>query len=217
MPYPAVLSEEHTLDAVVAGASIARFGDGEFKIVAGGRNATHAHNPALTAELRRILVNPAPNLLPAIPHPRAAAARWKSWSVWVEQWAEYLDPQRIYGSAFVGRDKVAPWIDTPDYHAKFHRVWRGRLVSVIAPLTHPVADMLERNGARLLEWIACPKAEAFEDAQALVDAAVMRGPQLVVLCAGPAATVMADRIARLGIQAVDLGRGSGFLIKKGGA
>lgn len=213
--YPRVLSEEETLDRLVAGASIARFGDGELKICCGGATRTHLDpSPKLVDELREILVNPAPRLMPAIPHPRAVAKRWASWDGQSRNWAKLMSSGIEYGSAFVGRPKVAPWVETPEHKARFRDVWRGRPVIAVAPPAHPIARWLAQD-ATVLEWIECPALEAYSAIDELERRALKHcRPGLVaVICAGPAAKPLANRLAWRGVQSIDLGRGAGFIYK----
>jgi hypothetical protein len=217
MRWPEVLTEAETLERVVAGASIARFGDGELKICCGGATVTHARNVTLAVELRAILLDPAPSLLPAIPNPRAVEKRWVSWESQREQWAKLMDPARVYGSAFVGRPKVAPWVDTLEHRARFRSLWRDgrRPVVVVSSADHPIAGWLRRDGADVAAFVECQKLEAYDGIDRVEQAVanLTLPTALVVICAGPMAKPLANRLARHGVQAIDLGRGAGFLYK----
>ena len=221
MKWPRTLSEEQTLDELVLGGrSIARFGDGELKICCGGATVTHHRDSktldALAQELRDILLNPAPGLLPAIPNPRAVENRWKSWELQRGRWAKLMNPAITYGSAFVGRKKVAPWIDSPKYRARFRSIFQGREVVAVVPDTHPLPGWLEDDGADVTA-IECPALEAYSEIDRLendvVHACHTSTNPIVAICAGPAAKPLANRLARRGIRAIDLGRGAGFLYK----
>lgn len=210
--YPEVLSEEATLDRLVAGDSIARFGDGELKIACGAETATHRQNNALMNELRGILKNPNPACLVGIPNPVAVANRWKSWHVQRCRWGRLMDVDRVYGSAFVGRTKVAPWIDTDAYREKFRSVWRGKRTLAIAPPTHLLPRWLVEDGADVVGLVNCPALEAYARIDYLETQAKLSGASVIVICGGPMATALANRLAGYA-QAIDLGRGSGFLWK----
>ena len=55
MKYPKVRGEVHTMRAVCAGASIARYGDGEFKMLKDVGIKNHDAHPVLSRRLREIL------------------------------------------------------------------------------------------------------------------------------------------------------------------
>ncbi len=76
--YPAVLGELQTLDLVLSGRSIARYGDGEFALAEGRSIRPQRHRPDLGARLRGILNGEAETCLVGIPNilaPRAQTTR----------------------------------------------------------------------------------------------------------------------------------------------
>ena len=77
--YPAVVGEFDTVRAIVAGASIARFGDGELKILDGHGYSREAPNKRLTAELRSIIDKPNPGCLIGIPTMDPAGTKYHNW------------------------------------------------------------------------------------------------------------------------------------------
>src|SRR6478735_12846542 len=109
MTYPAVLSESETLDRVIAGESLARFGDGELKMAAHvcGIKSQEAH-PALSARLRSIL-RASGACLVGIPNIRSDTPKAEHWGKFT-RYAELLG-DRPYVSSFVTRPDSAPWIN----------------------------------------------------------------------------------------------------------
>ena len=210
--WPRCLSEDETLDRMRAGDSLARLGDAELKIAQGCGNSFHAPNPALAEDLRRILHDPAPGCLPAIPTMDPRSPKYGNWSRSKARFAPLFDRTRVYGSAFVGRSDCAPWILRPDYFAAFRGLWAGRRVAAVCAADHGLRKLLARDGAQVV-WVECPKTEAYGALAALEAGCLAAGAALAVICAGPAATVLADRLARAGLQAVDLGQGAGMLLK----
>ena len=87
--YPKVLSEEETLQRVLAGASIARFGDGELKLMLGKACVSQVPNQALSAEMRHIFSGQTKALtgIPTLDKRNPKYASWKTfldnayWSV----------------------------------------------------------------------------------------------------------------------------------------
>lgn len=210
--WPRCLSEAETLERMCGGTSLARLGDGELAIAQGKGNSTHAPNAALAKALRRILHDPAPNCLPAIPTMDPKSPKYGNWSRSKARFAPLFDPARVYGSAFVGRGDCAPWILRPDYFAAFRGLWAGRRVAAVCAADHGLRKLLAQDAAEVI-WVECPKTEAFGALAAIEADCLAAGAALAVICAGPAATVLADRLARAGQQAIDLGRGAGMLLK----
>ena len=210
--WPRCLTEDETLERICDGASIARLGDGELAIALGAGNSTHAPNPALAKDLQRILHDPAPGCLPAIPTMDAKSPKYPNWARSKARFAPLFDQSRVYGSAFVGRGDCAPWILRADYFAAFRSLWAGRRVAAVCAAGHGLPKLLEKDAAQV-SWIECPKAEAYGALREIETACLEARAAIAVICAGPAATVLADRLARGGLQAIDLGRGAGMLLK----
>lgn len=210
--WPRCLSEDETLERMCAGASLARLGDGELAIAQGRGNSTHAPNPALAKDLRRILHDPAPGCLPAIPTMDPKSPKFANWLRCKARFAPLFDQAYVYGSAFVGRSDCAPWILRADYFASFRGLWAGRRVAAVCAEDHGLCKLLAPDAAHVTR-VACPKAEAYAALPAIEAACLAAGAEIAVICAGPAATVLADRLARAGLQAIDLGRGAGMLLR----
>jgi len=202
--YPLVRGEAETLRRVLAGASLARYGDGEFKHCADQRNVSQVHHPRLSARLREILVDSG-SCMVGIPNrnPEARAAQseqkrtfWDGYA-YVTQW---LAP-RPYASAFLSRPDSAPWIDTPEYWAELEQLWRGKEVTLVrgSEKSLTAADL---GGADVREILA-PRQHAWAGYDALLRE--IGTPKRALLCLGPTATVLAVDLCAKGVHAVDLG------------
>ncbi|GHT23833.1 hypothetical protein FACS189419_08290 [Planctomycetales bacterium] len=82
--YPKVLSCEETVERILAGASIARFGDGEFKLLLGSRLHFQSWSPCIVKRLRDVLLLPQNRCLVGIidapafdVQPQSFAARYR--------------------------------------------------------------------------------------------------------------------------------------------
>ena len=93
--WPICLDEPSTVRAILKGKSVARFGDGEFKIALGEGTATHKPDPALAAELRQILVDPPDGLLPCIPTMDPRDLHYEGWIRHKERFITILDIDRV--------------------------------------------------------------------------------------------------------------------------
>lgn len=202
--WPRCLTEIETLERMLAGWSISRLGDGEFAIALGGGNATHKPNNRLAKELREILKAPADGCLPAIPTMDPAGPRYDRWARHKPRYRKLVDMERIYGSAFVGQRKSAPWVGTTEHADGFRRLWRGRKVVAVSRGGLPKLF----DGAASVDWIECPEHEAYSVIDDLEKACLDAGADIAVLAAGPCATVLANRLSGKGLHAIDLGRGA---------
>lgn len=211
--YPLVRSELETMTRVVAGASIARYGDGEFKICRGGHAKAQFHDPRLSRRLKHILVDSGscmvgvPNLNPDT-FPLMTEQKREFWSPFA--WAAELYGPRPYGSAFITRPDSAPWIDTPEYWAMVESLWRGQDVTLVRGSGKGLTcdDLV---GASEVREIMGPRQHAWSEYEALLER--IGTPKRALICLGPCATVMAVDLCARGVHAVDLGHIALFLRK----
>lgn len=205
MNYPTVLSEDATLDLVLAGRSLARFGDGELKLATGRAIKAQTWNPALETALRQVAENTgvcltgAPNIAAhAMPAEKAAYTRFCGEVRHVSVYGP-----GPFGSSFVSRPDCAPHIDRPDYWAKLRGLWADRDVILVrgSGKSFRPADLA---AAASCHEILGPPIEAWDIADELY-AALKSESRTVILCLGAVATVLAWRLAETGVHAVDLG------------
>jgi len=210
--YPRVLSEVETLQRVLAGASLARYGDGEL------RQAAHAVNikpqtadHALTARLRAILLNSGDCLvgIPNIHDRGPKALHWDRYAPYVR----YLNLSKTYGSAFISRPDSAPWINTDEYWALVQSLWLDRDVTLVRGAQKSLTkEFLITMGARSVHEVLCKPQNAWADYDAIM--AEIGTPDRVLLCLGPTATVMAVDLCKKGVHAIDLGHVGMFFKKR---
>ncbi len=194
-----VLSELATMTEVAQGTSLARFGDGELLIM-GGKNAAHQkYNHNLSAELCFILKESP--CLASVPH--TGAIRNEYWTDFLAKYGGLIYPHRWYGSAFVSRDDEVPW--TPEYRDLMHDILlTSHSAVILAPKNYPTG--------RISDHIICASENAYDDIDEYeIRLTEVKSPGLAILCCGPTGTVLADRLTRKGIWAVDLGNFGKFL------
>ncbi len=214
--YPEVRTEAETLRRVLAGASLARYGDGEFRLCQGLCIPCQKHHPTLARRLREILQAPG-RCMVGIPNVRAvlerpgASQKVKFWRPFLTAPLNFLAPDVAYASAFISRPDSAPWIDTPEYWADLESLWAGRDVTLVqgGPRSLQPADLAS---ARRVTVVPCPAREAWSEHRAIL--ARIGRPALALLCLGPTATVLAADLCAAGVQAVDLGHVGMFLRKR---
>lgn len=205
MRYPQVLGETETLDRVLAGASLARYGDGELKLCRGGPIKSQAADDALGHRLRAIL-HDSGECLVGIPNIRSETPKVAFWGKHALGFAEFLS-DRPYVSSFVSRPDSAPWIFTAEYWAKVEQLWDGRDVTIVRGSGKAFTpQMLE--SARSVREIMAPRQHAWSSYDSLL--AEIGTPERVLLSVGPTATVLAVDLCARGVHAIDVGHMGAF-------
>lgn len=198
--YPRVLGEMETLDLVLSGRSLARYGDGEFKLCRGGDIKSQVGHPTLAKRLREILIDSGECLV-GIPNLHSATPKHEYWHKQAAGAVQFL-AGRIYGSAFVSRADSAPWINSDAYWSKVERLWRGRDVMLVRGSGKAFTPEL-MVGAKSVAEIMGPRQSAWSDYAALVKR--IGHPDRVLLSLGPTATVLAVELCARGVHAIDVG------------
>ncbi len=204
--YPRVFGEVETLQRVVAGASLARYGDGELKMasrVVGIKSQVADEH--LSARLRSILTTSGPCLV-GVPNIHAVIDEHVS-DQKVEHWSKYLTyrsllSERPYYSSFVTRPDSAPWINTAEYWALLESLWLGQDVTLVRGSSKSLVGE-DLDGARTVTEIVAPRQHAWAEYESLL--ARIGTPKRALICLGPTATVMAVDLCAKGVHAIDLG------------
>lgn len=210
MKYPAVLSEVETLKRAASGSSISRFGDGELRLAVGGDCVSQREKiPLLVAELKEILYKPRRGCLVCIPNALSGpkSGNWKSYTG--SQFVSLYGPQQ-YGSAFITRPDSSPWIDTPEYWASVHDLWRGKDVVLVVGDKKSVTTEMMAGEAKSTREVIGPRQNAYAQIDR-IEEEIGRPAGVVILCMGPTATVLAWRLAAKGVHALDLGHVGMFM------
>lgn len=210
--YPHVMTEDETLDAALSGRSIARYGDGELRIVYGGTaSAQRRHGPELGVALRHILERPQKALI-CIPHFRTP--KLANWRPYVVPKYTRLYQQAVYGSAFITRPDSAPWINRKDYWDKMRALWSNRDITLVIGSDRSLtADRIAKD-CKSLRVVRTVPDNAWNHVDAIeTDIGTPDGS--VILCLGPTATVLAVRLVNKGIHALDLGHVGMFMRRLG--
>jgi hypothetical protein len=202
-----VYGEVQTLDLVLAGASIARFGDGELKILRGHDIDCQPCHKHLRGAFQKIILNQNPEILVGIPRPDKLSPKYEKWMGFMAHYEGWLSRKRPYGSAFITRADSAPWIDTPEYWAKLKQLWEGKHVCLVWGGETASLVPAKVRGTKQLDKIKSRPNNAWKDKDNILNQIrkLQPQPEVVLLCLGPTATALVPDIAAMGIQAVDLG------------
>ena len=215
--YPSVLPEIDTLDRVLSGSSLARYGDGEFALAEGRSIVNQPRGDlSLSRRLRGILQGDGAPCLVGIPNIRSLTPKAEFWAKYVDRGAALLDSSVSYGSSFISRPDSAPWIDTEDYWARLESLWTGKDVTLVrgaAPAPHPKKPGRLTGGvsllaedlttARSVREVVGPSVNAWAVYPWLLEQ--IGTPTTALICLGATATVMAVDLCAKGVHAIDLG------------
>lgn len=209
--YPHVIDEFDTVKQLIAGKSIARFGDGEIKLIRNGNCVSQKNNRKCGEELAYILRSTDnQNCLTGIMN----IAGGKSAKEWF--WEKYhkkeslmsiYNPAKIYHSSFITRPDSAPWIDIPQYWQDVVKLWTGRHVLLVTGGRSSALRAETMPEAASVTTVDAPQTNAYDEIDS-IEAHIMSLAGLydtVIMCLGPTATCLAWRLSVRGIRALDLG------------
>jgi hypothetical protein len=198
-----------TLEMMLAGESLSRFGDGECKIMEGNREFVYFQNGTdeLADELRQIIGARSPSTLVGIFDPDCEdKSMRKVIGSWHKRLSKFAYPTNTYYSTLVTRLDSFPSLGTPQWFDRFARLWHGKRVTLIANGVRSLTPhMLLSEGAEQVDFIECSAANAYREIDALESMALATRNDVILICAGMTATCLAARLARTGRQALDLG------------
>lgn len=206
MKYPDVIDEWSTLNLVSQGKSIARFGDGEFNLVRGGNCVSQRRSFGLQNELQSILKSTNPNLLVGIPRLDKRSPKNANWEKCCAHYTEYLDPHKLYYSAFITRPDSAPWIATDTFFDGIEWLWdKQEVIMVYGSKRSLSKDFPALASAKRIEVVECDYAHTYHRIDELLASIMKIHIERVLLMCGPTATCLASRLSRRGRHAIDLG------------
>lgn len=213
MRYPTVLAEIETVRRALAGASLARFGDGELRMALGGNCISQKASKAIRNELQRLLRGPARSLV-CIPNALGGTPKFeKTWFRYTQEKYVKLYKQKEYGSSFITRPDSAPWINIPEYWGLIRELWAGKDITLVVGKEKTSLNEHIIRDARSINVMYGPQRDAYNEIDA-IEAGIGTPKGTVFLCLGPCATVLAERLAVKGVHALDLGHLGRFLPKE---
>lgn len=213
MNYPTKVADEFaTMREVVAGKSLARFGDGELKMMFGASYVRQKGSLAIATELFNVMNHPAPDCLVGIPTMNPDGPKYENWTRHRDRFERVIQRSGPFYSAFVTRPDSAPWIETQEYLDLVLSVWRGKRAAVICEPTNKLLKVLQATAAAL-EHVECPSHESYPRIAKWEAHLLKLRPQIVVLCCGVTATCLANRLAGHGVHTLDFGSAGGMMAR----
>lgn len=216
---PQILSIEETINEIVKNkSSVSRYGDGEFKLARGIDISFQKANDNLQRRLVEILRINERNFIVCIPDVFGKLNIYKKdpkeyWKIHMGKyrlkWNILLDMSKVYGNAFISRFYYQ-FEDKSKCKQRFNlvkKIWERREIVLIegAKSRLGIGNDLFDNAASI-ERILVPEINAFEKYNEIINRVkAVNKEKLILLAAGPSATVLAYDLHRLGFQAIDIG------------
>ena len=216
---PRVVSIQDTIQHIIeTKCSVARYGDGEMKLIMGNDISFQKFHPDLQKRLSAILRSNDSNLIVCVPNVFDSLAIYaehdrKFWKEYMsrsrKRWYNLLDKNRIYYDAFVSRCYL-PYQDKSKavyYFQMWKQLWEGRDLLIVegTKTRFGIGNDLFDN-VRSIRRILAPVTNAYERYDELLDAVQdYEKDWLVLIALGPTATVLAADLSLAGYQAIDIG------------
>lgn len=212
LAWPEVLGELETVRSMAAGSSIARFGDGELKMIYGSGYVREKPNLSLSSELFATLCAKEDGLLIGIPTLDPRGPKIDNWRRHEQRFLKVLPTDRRFASAFITRPDSAPWIRTPEFLEALLSCWAGKRTTIICEKDSKLLRVVRRTAGKLTH-LSCPSHSAYRHIGTFALRVRETHPDVAILSCGPTATCLARRLHGRGIQALDLGSSGQFLLE----
>ena len=209
---PKVLDIEKSLSALInSNKSLARFGDGEFKIMFGESINFQKYDPELSQKLKNILKNQDVKIFIGIPDTFGFCPNNYFRKLLAHLRAElykYISFEREYLDSFITRQyKFATKEFGEKYYHQFKQLWTSKDIIIIEGQgTHLGIGNDLFDNAKTIQRIICPNKDAYSKCNEIINEANKQAKdKLFLLALGPTATVLAYELAQNGYRAIDIG------------
>ncbi|MBS3742514.1 MAG: DUF1792 domain-containing protein [Bacteroidales bacterium] len=199
-----ILNEFETMQQILSGKSLSRYGDGEFKLIRGNNQISQKYSKEISNKLLFILQNPPSNLLVAVPRIFKGMPEKKKQFFNKYSYVKEFLSDITYGSSFVSRRDSAPHIQTSEFWNAVLSIFEGKNVYCIyGKAKESFKPLFEMSNT--VEYIEGPLINAFDAIPDLLSIKTEEN-SIIYMSLGPTATCLAYEFAKKGIQAVDGGR-----------
>ena len=215
-----IMNSEQTIEWVLNGKSISRFGDGELSLILCDEAiGFQKKSDSLSKALERVLRKPDKNNLVCIPRTfidrRDMVFRAEQFWLWYlymykEKVLKILNSDYEYGDSLVTRFYLdyKNKAKTTERIKKLRKIWDKKRILIIEGKKTRLGvtnDLLDN--AKQINRLLVPNKNAFDKYDAILEKAlkIARKYDILLLSIGPTATVLVDDLSRSGVQAVDIG------------
>lgn len=218
---PLILNNAETIEKILQGYSISRFGDGEFFLMTKEKGFDfQSINDNLSNRLLEVFNSTEERLLVAIPkvfeekdlefRTEASKQWWKNYlRNYRELWYKYIDFKKIYGSSTFTRNYIAVEDKSicKEYFKSIKKIWSDKEIIIVEGKYSRLGignDLF--NEAKSIQRILAPNKNAFDKYNDILNRVKLEGKEKLILIAlGPTATILAYDLHKLGYQALDIG------------
>ena len=216
---PNVRSIDETIDEIIKNkSSIARYGDGEFKLMIGKNISFQRYEDDLSRKLKNILQSDDENFLVCLPdifetvenHVDESKNYWKlHLGQYRLKWYKLLSRSKIYYNSFISRCYY-PFKDkskSKNYFEKIKQIWKDRDIVIIEGRKSRLGignDLFD--GVKSIERILVPEENAFDKYDEIFKESIkISKDKLILIAAGPTATILSYDLYKEGYQVLDIG------------
>lgn len=209
---PKVLGINESIDEVIAtDKSVARYGDGEFKLLMGESIGFQKANPVLAKRLKEIIKNEDEKVLVGIVDifGYCGTDYWRKIVMLCrETLYKYINFSNTYLNANLARCFIfKSEADGVAYYEKLKSIWKDKDIVIVEGAGSRLGvgnDLFA--GAKSIQRILCPIKDAFSKYdEILAECSKISKDKLFILALGPTATVLAYDLAQKGYRALDIG------------
>lgn len=208
---PKVLNLYDTLYGLIdTDKSLARFGDGEFKIMMGESINFQKYDARLAKRLCEIIANNSDDVMVGLPDVFGYCPSDYFRRVLISSrdfLYKYINFERPYGDAFLTRQsKFTSESKGNDYYKSLKRLWENKDIVIVEGEGSRLGignDLF--SNAKSIRRILCPIKDAFSKYDEILNACKSSGGRLFIAALGPTATVLAYDLAKAGYRALDVG------------
>lgn len=220
-PRHIIVNKLETLNKILEGYSISRYGDGEFSLIYREKKdgiKFQDYDENMRKRLKEILISNEDKHLVAIPSTFIDISNLRKeeqifWSRYYLKNKKYILPflngEKIYYDAMISRFYM-PYIDKSECKEvlkKFKTLFENRDIVIIEGMNTRFAlgnDLL--SSAKKISRILCPSKNAYEIYDQIFEKSKsLDKNSLILLALGPTATILAFDLSKLGFQAIDIG------------
>ena len=209
-----IMTIEQTLQEIINNKkSIARYGDGEFRIIFGKSIKFQRFNQTLKEKLLNVLNSNFKNLLVGIVQLYNNTNPF--WINFIEnnkfQLAKIINKHKIYSNSYITRfyDPKGDKTRIKNYIINFKKLWNNRNILIIEGEKTRLGignDLF--NNTKSIKRIICPEENAFDSYGKIIEyikSLKLDKNTLILISLGPTATVLTYDIFKLGNQIIDFG------------
>lgn len=215
-----IRDKKETVEKILEGYSISRYGDGEFSIIINPKDISfQKYDSKLSQKLFEVLNSDLENHLVAIPTPLIKVDDLTKTDGWF--WSKYyfqkkkhlyriLDQGKIYYDAMISRFYM-PYVEKNkniEYIEELKNYFSDKNILILeGEFTRFGLGNSLLNKAKKIERILCPAKNSFSKYDEIIKEVENNYSKetLLLIALGPTATILAYDFCKLGYQALDIG------------